>query len=293
MIRFLLAFIALGSVSAPAQDTNLHEYLIEGESWKAAATGFDFTDGLCCDASGNLFFTDVKSGEGIYKIDVESGKTSLALKDLPGISGLQIGPDGRFYACQNKMQRVIAITPEGEVEELLAGIKCNDLVVTKTGCVYVTETPTKQIHLITPEKKHIIADEGSVNRPNGITVSPDERTLIVSDHGGKHVWAWQIADDGTLSAAAPFMTMWLPVGKEEAQGDGATTEKDGRFFVTTALGVQIFDQAGRLSGIIAKPVADGKVVSAEFAGKNHDLLFVAAGDAIFSRKLKVSGYFGQ
>jgi gluconolactonase len=35
----------------------------------------------------------------------------------------------------------------------------------------------------------------------------------------------------------------------------------------------------------------GKVVGCEFAGKDHDLLFVAAGDKIFSRKLKVTGYF--
>ena len=70
-----------------------------------------------------------------------------------------------------------------------------------------------------------------------------------------------------------------------------TTEEKGRYFVTTDLGIQIFDPAGRLSGIIAKPVATGKVVSVEFAGKDHDQLFVAAGDKIFSRKLKVKGYF--
>ena len=87
------------------------------------------------------------------------------------------------------------------------------------------------------------------------------------------------------------MTMQTVVGKAEAAGDGMTTEEKGRWFVTTDLGVQIFDQAGRLSGIIEKPVATGKVVSVEFAGNDHDRLFVAAGDKIFSRKLKVTGYF--
>ena len=87
------------------------------------------------------------------------------------------------------------------------------------------------------------------------------------------------------------MTMWLPVGKESASGDGATTESNGRYFVTTELGVQIFDPAGRLAGIIAKPDANGKVVSVEFAGKNHNILYVAAGEKIFGRKLKVTGHF--
>jgi gluconolactonase len=292
-MRLLPLFILLAAPVVSAQDTSLHEYLSDGEPWREAASGYAFTDGLCTDAEGNLFFTDVKAGKGIYKLDAKNGKVTLALDNLPGISGLQFGPDGRFYACHNREQRVIAISKDGAVEVLLTGVKCNDLVVTKKGHVYFTETPTQRVHLIKADKTHIVADEGKVTRPNGITVSPDERTLVVSDHGGKHVWAWRIEDDGTLSAGAPYMTMWLPVGKESASGDGATTESKGRFFVTTDLGVQIFDPAGRLAGIIAKPVADGKIVSAEFAGTKHDILFVAAGDKLFSRKLKVSGYFGQ
>lgn len=289
MKHILLSLTLLASLNA--QDTSLHEYLSDHEPWKEVASGYAFTDGLCVDASGNLFFTDVKSGQGIYKLDAGTGKVDLFLDKLPGISGLQIGPDGRFYACHNREQRVIAISMKGEVEVLLTGVKCNDLVVSKAGHVYFTETPTQMIHLITKDKKHLVADQGRVAKPNGISISPDERTLVVSEYGGKHVWAWQIEDDGTLSGGAPFMTMWLPVGKESASGDGATTESKGRIFVTTELGVQIFDPAGRLAGIIAKPVADGKIVSCEFAGKDHDVLYVAAGDKIFARKLKVSGYF--
>jgi len=289
-MRFIFAFFALlGAVSA--QDTSLHEYLSDNEPWKEAATGYAFTDGLCTDAAGNLFFTDVKSGKGIYKLDAATGKTDLFLDNLPGISGLQIGPDGRFYACHNKEQRIIAITMQGAVEVLLTGVKCNDLVVSKKGHLYFTETPTQSIHLITADKKHIVADAGHIVKPNGITISTDERTLVASEHGGKHVWAWRIEDDGTLTAGAPYMTMWLPVGKETASGDGATTESKGRYFVTTELGIQVFDPTGRLSGIIAKPDPAGKVVSCEFAGANHDILYVAAGDKIFARKLKVTGYF--
>jgi gluconolactonase len=291
-MRFaLLALVVVVAAAVRGQDTSLHEFLIEGEPWREAAAGYAFTDGLCADAEGNLFFTDVKAGKGIYKIDAKSGKVDLALDNLPGISGLQIGPDGRFYACHNKEQRIIAIAKDGAVEVLLTGVKCNDLVVTKKGLLYFTETPTQRIHLIRPDKKHIVADEGEVTKPNGITVSADEGTLVVSDYGGKHVWAWRIEEDGTLTAGAPYMTMWLPVGKESASGDGSTTESMGRFFVTTDLGFQIFDHTGRLAGIIAKPVPEGKIVSVEFAGREHDLLFVAAGDKIFSRKLKVKGHF--
>ncbi len=311
-MKFATLLALLAATALHAQDTSLKDWLIDGEGWKVAAEGYAFTDGLCCDKAGNLFFTDVKGGPGIYKIDVNTGKTSLVIDGLPGISGLQIGPDGRFYACHNKAQRIIAISPDGkQVEELLAGVKCNDLVVTTNGNLYFTETPTKRIHLIRPDKSHVIADEGHVSKPNGISCSPDQRTLAVSDMGGQNVWTWQINDDGTLSAAAPYMTMQcplspdqtggakpgerpanLPVFLPQSSGDGMTTESTGRWFVTTALGVQVFDQAGRLSGIIAKPTPDGKVVSVEFAGKDHDLLYVGAGDKIYSRKLKVKGFFG-
>lgn len=291
MIRSFFAAIALLAVPAWAQDTSLRDFLIPEEPWKEVAAGYSFTDGLCVDGPGNLYFTDVKDGKGIYKLDVETGKVSLFLDNLPGISGLQIGPDGRFYACHNKGQRIIAISMKGEVEELLAGVKCNDLVVTKKGDIYFTETPTKMIHLIRADKSHRVVDEGNVLKPNGITLSPDELTLVVSDYGSKSVWAWRIDEDGSLKGGAPYMTMWLPVGKDTVSGDGSTTAEKGSYFVTTDLGVQIFDTFGRLAGIIAKPVANGKVVSVEFAGKDHDILYVAAGDKIYGRKLKVQGYF--
>lgn len=308
----LLSLLAALSLPVFAQDTSLHDWLIEGEDWKVAAEGYNFTDGLCVDKAGNLFFTDVKAGKGIYKIDVEAGKTSLVIDNLPGISGLQLGPDGEFYACHNKEQRIIRFGMDGQPEVLLTGVKCNDLVVSSKGYIYFTETPTKRIHAIAPDKRHFVADEGNVNKPNGISISPDQRTLAVSDMGGQNVWTWQIADDGSLSAGAPYMTMEMPLAPDQSGGakpgerpanlpiyqttsggDGMTTEATGRWFVTTTLGIQVFDQAGRHAGTLAKPSPEAKVVSCEFAGKDRDILFIAAGDKVMSRKLKVKGFFGS
>lgn len=288
-MKTISALLLATALPALAQDTSLHEFLFDNEPWKEAAAGYAFTDGLCVDREGNLLFTDVKSGKGIYKRDASTGEISLLVDGIPGISGVQYGENGKLYACHNREQRVIAIGPDQKIEVLVTGVKCNDLAVTKDGYVYFTETPTKRVHCITPDRKHRIADEGHVTRPNGIAVSPDGQTLAVSDHGGKHVWAWRIEPDGALTAGSPFMTMQLPVGKQEALGDGMTAESKGRWFVTTDLGIQVFDPAGRLAGIIAKPVAGGKIVSVEFAGKDRDVLFVAAGDKIYSRKVKVRG----
>ena len=86
-MKHTLLILCLLSSPILAQDTSLHDYLIDGELWKEAASGFVFTDGLCCDAAGNLFFTDVKAGKGIYKIDVATGKSDLFLDNLPSSSG--------------------------------------------------------------------------------------------------------------------------------------------------------------------------------------------------------------
>ena len=59
-----------------AQDTSLHDILIDGEDWKPAVTGYAFCDGLAADAEGNLFFSDVKSGKGVYKLG-RDGKVTL------------------------------------------------------------------------------------------------------------------------------------------------------------------------------------------------------------------------
>jgi len=288
-LSLCLCLFALSPVLG-AQDTSLHDNLIPGEGWEKAVTGFDFTDGLASDAEGNLYFTDVKSGQGIQKLGLE-GKVTMVVDGLPGISGLHVGADGRFYACQSKAGRVLEITTDGKMKELLANVKPNDLIATKAGFVYFTETSTRRIHCITPEGKTFVADEGHVVRPNGITLSADQNTLAASEHGGSKVWSWQIQPDGTLVAAEPYMTMQVSPNnlKGEALGDGATTDEKGRYYVTSELGIQVFDATGRLSGIIAKPHPEAKIVSVEFAGEGHQTLFVAAGDTIWKRKTNTKG----
>lgn len=286
VILLCLAF----ALQVSAQDTSTHDILIAGEEWQEAVTGQTFTDGLASDAEGNLYFTDVKNGKGISMLALDGG-VSLVLDNQPGISGLHLGADGRFYACVNKAGKVASFAKDGTMKELAANVKCNDLIVTKSGFVYFTETPTKSIHCVSPDGKHFVADEGHVARPNGITLSADQTTLAVSEHGGKHVWMWQIQPDGSLKGGAPTMTMLVSPNnaKGEALGDGTTTDEKGRYYITTELGIQVFDQTGRHSGTIGLPFPGAKIVSCEFAGKDHNVLFVCAGDRIFKRKTQTHG----
>lgn len=275
--------------SVVGQDMPLSQVLIEGEEWEVAVEGFEFTDGLSTDAEGNLYFSDVKGGTAVYRVDLE-GKVSEFISDAPGISGLQWGSDGNLYACVARQQRVVRFSAEGKETELVNEVRPNDLVVTHRGDLYFTMTPTKEIRRIDADGEMTVVSEGVVTKPNGITLSRDQGTLAVSDHGGKYVWVFRIEEDGGLSHAGNYMTMRTPVSDPEiAKGDGMATDVHGRYYVTTAEGLQMFDPTGRMGGVIATPDPESPLVSVCFAGPGHAWLYVANGGTIYRRKTKTSG----
>lgn len=267
----------------------LSQVLIVGEGWEPVAEGFAFTDGLCTDSEGNLYFSDVRGGTAVFKVDLE-GKTSEFIKNAPGISGLQWDSRGCLNACVAKGHRVVVFDKQGNQTELAKEVRPNDLVVSHDGNLYFTMTPTREIRRIDPEGKMSVVSEGVINKPNGITLSRDQGTLAVSDHGGKHVWAFRIEKDGSLAHPGNYMEMRTPVKDPEiARGDGMATDVHGRYYVTSAEGLQMFDPTGRMGGVIATPDPNSGLVSVCFAGPGHKWLYVANGGTIYRRKTKTHG----
>ncbi len=285
ILIFVFAFARQRSV---AQDMPLSQILIDGQDWQVAAEGYQFTDATCADAAGNFYFTDVAKGTTVNKIGAD-GKVTAFIENAPKISGLKFGPDGRLYACtQGPKKQIVTFDAAGKLSVLADAVQPNDLVVSHQGGVYFTETGKHQVTYIDP-KGNLRAVDVGIQAPNGITLSPDQGTLAVSDYGGTNVWAFRIEADGRLSAKAPYMTLRAPVDKPEvAAGDGMTTDASGRYYVTSAAGLQVFDPTGRLSGVIAKPQNKG-MVSVAFAGPNLQELYVACSDKIYRRKTKAKG----
>ena len=271
-----------------AGDEALSKVLIDGEGWQLLAEGLGFTDGACADADGNFYFFDLGKGTGIQKISTD-GKVSTFIEGTPKCSGLKFGPDGRFYACtQGPKKQVVAIEiPSGKITVLADNVQPNDLVVSRQGYAYFTETGKGQVTIVDAKGTVRVGATG-INAPNGISLSPDQGTLIVSEYKGTNVWAYRVNPDGSLDAGAPYMELRTPVGKPDSGGDGATTDAAGRYYVTSHLGIQMFDSTGRMGGIIAKPTNKG-CVSVAFAGPNLEYLYACASDKVFRRKLKVKG----
>jgi sugar lactone lactonase YvrE/enterochelin esterase-like enzyme len=280
-------------------DMPLSQILVEGDGWQVVADGLNFADGPTTDAAGNLYFCDMRGTPPvIWRISPTGQKTKLI--EGTSASGLKFGPDGRLYACVGKEKALVAFELPGGAKTVLAeNVQPNDLVVTSKGYIYFTETGKHQVTFVNAKTKEVRAADVGITAPNGIALSPDQGTLIVSDYGGENVWTFRIEPDGSLTAKEPYATMLRPIDpngefqhnepppfKKAAGGDGMITDAAGRYYVTTALGVQIFDPTGRMCGVLPKPQPDKPLTSCTLSGPNNSYLFVTNGDKIFRRKVQ-------
>jgi enterochelin esterase family protein len=235
----------------------------------------------------------------VYKLDVADGSRTEIVKEA--VSGMKFGPDGLLYGCQGAKNRVISIDPKsGEVTEVAKDVTPNDLAVTADGFIYITETRSQRITRINIKTHETTPVDTGITRPNGIALSNDGGTLAVSDSGGENVWTFRVNADGALDAKMPTMTMRLPIDPKAefkfnepppyqaaSRGDGMAVDKSGRYYVTSALGVQVFDPTGRLCGVLPKPQEAQPLTSCTLAGPNHEFLYITNGNTILRRKLKM------
>ena len=286
-LLFVLSTASLRAQTAASDDV-LANVLIEREDWQLVAEGLGFTDGACADGEGNFYFFDLGKGTAIQKVSPD-GKITDFIKDAPKCSGLKFGPDGRLYACtQGPKKQLVAIdVPSGNITVLADNAQPNDLVVSHRSYAYYTDTGKGQV-IIVDAKGNVRVGASGVNAPNGITLSPDQGTLAVSEYRGTNVWTFRVNADGGLEAGDRSMILRTPLNKADSGGDGSTTDAAGRYYVTSHIGIQVFNAAGRLVGTIAKPTNKG-CVSITFAGPGHEYLYACASDKVFRRKTKAKG----
>jgi enterochelin esterase family protein len=181
------------------------------------------------------------------------------------------------------------------------------LVVTRRGHVYFTQTGKKEVVWIDPQSGETKVVDQGITAPNGIALSPDQATLMVSDYRGVAGWLFRIAADGRLEGKAPTISLRLPIDPKgefrfneppprltASGGDGSTSDEQGRFYITSALGVQVFDAGGRECGLLPKwliaPDAMSKpLASCVLAGPDRAWLYVTLGDRVFRRKVQAKG----
>ena len=282
-------------------DLTLNKLLIPGEGWQTLSEGLGFADGLSGDTQGNLYFNDLKAS-GYWKLAPDGTKSKLSEDNG---SGAKLAPDGRTVFCQGKNKQITAMDLKTGTSEVLAeNVTPNDLVVTAQGWIYFTNTGKGEVVFVDLKTKATRTAASGIVAPNGIALSPDGGTLAVSEYKGTHVWAYRIREDGTLDAGLTYMTLRRPIDPKgefpfsapppyqaASGGDGMCTDAEGRYYVTSALGIQIFDPTGRECGLLPHPAPGKPIVSAALAGRpGRNWLCIAAGDRILRRKVQATGW---
>ena len=131
--------------------------------------------------------------------------------------------------------------------------------------------------------------DGEVARPNGITLTHDGKTLIVDDTIGTVVFAYDVQADGSVKNKRPFAQLRdIPEGKESG-ADGLAIDREGRLYITTLTGVQVFDAKGAYLGTIKVP---RQPTNAAFAGPDKHVLYITAREGLYRVKLLSQGRTG-
>jgi len=278
--------LLLTSSFAYGQDLPLSGVLVEGKDWELVSEGHKFTEGPAVDAQGQVYFTDIPESK-IFKIDL-TGKVSLFVENSQKTNGLMFGPDGKLYGCQSGSRKIVAFDEKGQAEPIADEIDSNDLVVGSKGGIYVTDPPGGRVWYINPQREKRVVAEGL--KPNGVILTPDEGTLVVTDGQEPTLWTFRVEADGSLKHKERYYgPLRMVIGQTGTGSDGMTVDSIGRLYVTTRAGLQRFDPIGRMGGVIHKPLRDHPLSNVCFGGPQLNFLYVTAGDKVFRRETQATG----
>ncbi|WP_426994329.1 SMP-30/gluconolactonase/LRE family protein [Methylomonas sp. CM2] len=268
--------------------------------------GFNGTEGPIGYSDGSLLFTETNANK-IVRIGPDD-KVSTFLENSNGANGLALTPDGKIIAVQTKDTQVGAVYPVKEKTVLAKdyqGVKFqrpNDLVRASNGGIYFTDSgtrPTKEnpnpepshpgVFYISPagELKQLAND---IERPNGIQLSKDEKTLYVANTQGEHILAYDIAADGSIANRRNFAKLegWQKGedGTWSSGADGLALDDEGRLFVASNAGIEVLSAKGEALGTIPVPK---KPQNLAFAGINKNTLYVVGRGAAYKVPLLTKG----
>lgn len=261
------------------------ELLVEGAGWELVSRGHAFTEGPAVNAAGELFFTDIPN-KRIHRVALD-GTVTVFAENTGSANGLMFSADGHLYACRTDDRRIVRYSPDGgTMDVVVEGIAANDLIVLPDGTGYCTEPTTRKIWFFDQRGKTREVDTG-IEFPNGLITSPDQTLLYVSDTRGRFVYSFQRAADGGLVHKQKYG--WLHVTDDLVSGaDGMAMDTEGRLYVTTATGLQVLDQLGRVHFIMPKP-NPGWLSNVVLAGPDRDQLVVTCGDSVYRRRIRAVG----
>ncbi len=290
-------------------DPSLDALIPADAKMEVIGEGYEWCEGPVWVRKGDfLLFSDIPNN-AIMRWDAKSG-SKLYLKpagytgDDPrggesGSNGLTLDREGRLILCQHGDRRVARLEsswdkPQAKYVTLADRFdgkqlnSPNDAVVDSKGAIYFTDPPYGLEKNMDDPKKELsfqgvyrIAPDGKLSlltkeleRPNGIGLSPDEKTLYVANsHDSRNIIvAFPVNADGTLGKGQEIFNARDIIGKRPGSCDGLVVDKHGNVFATVPGGVAIFSPDGKQLGLLN---TDDRTANVEF-GEDGSTLFICA-----------------
>jgi gluconolactonase len=276
-------------VAVGAGSPYVQNILVAGEPWKQVGEGYQNIQGLAVDPQGEILFSDTPANK-IYRIGID-GKITLFQANARHVGGLAAGPDGTLFGVSGTTGEVVSFKENQSTHVMADGVPGHGLVATRQGGFYVTSPGisgpgTSKVWYINPKGEKKVVDTG-LQAATGVAISPDGWLLDVADGGSHWVYSYQISDDGSLSDREPFHWLLSPDTADNSGADGMALDQKGLLYTATRMGIQITDLQGHSRCLLASPY--GRITALVFGGPHFDTLYIACGDKLFSRVVKVHG----
>ncbi len=269
------------------------------------AKGFRWAEGpLWIDKGGYLLFSDVPENtvfkwnerDGLIEWLKPSGNTGFASGAREGSNGLTRDPDGQLVLLQHGDRRVARLVapldqPRPDFETIVShheGRRLNspnDGIYASNGDLYFTDPPYGLedssrtelgfygVYRYKPDGTlTLLTDE--LSRPNGIALSPDERTLYVANSDPERaIWmAYDLNSEGRINEGRILFDATEWTDDRPGLPDGLKVDDAGNIFATGPGGVLVFDASGEHLGTIRL-----RIPSANCAfGEGGSVLYITA-----------------
>jgi gluconolactonase len=247
------------------------------------AGGLSWAEGPLWNAkTGELFFSDVEANRllawsqagGLRTVLEQSGYTGASpfTGREPGSNGLAFDREGRLVFCQHGERRISRLEPDGTrtvVVDRYQGKRLNspnDLVFSRAGDLYFTDPPFGLPQTYTDPAKELpfsgvyrLSASGELalltaelEGPNGIGLSPDERTLYVANNNRERPrWlAYELRSDGSLGPARVLFDAKPFTATRKGFPDGLKVAPSGDLFAAGPEGIYVLTPQGEHLGTL-------------------------------------------
>lgn len=272
--------------------------LDENTSVEKVATGFQFTEGPLWHPDGFLIFSDIP-GNTLYKFTLDR-PVEIFRQPSDNANGNTLDRENRLITADQKNRRVIRMETDGKIVALVDQFEGkpfnspNDLVVKSDGSIYFTDPPygiNKEqeelgfygVYRLSPDGQITLLTQ-QFERPNGLTFSPDEQQLYISDSQISQIHVFEIRPDGTLANGRLFAELKDP--SQSGVSDGIKVDLKGNLYSTGPGGVWVFSPAGQLLGKIPVPEYTANLA---WGDSDYQTLYITASKSLYRVRLKTPG----